>query len=76
MKSHGMLEDANGKRSPKRVWGNRCMWVGIIMAVISGAPFYNPSENVILYILGAGTTMLSITVVEHLNGKDNQSPNP
>jgi len=65
-----MLNDHTGKKSPKRVWGNRFCWVALVMAIVDLLPHFEANETIVLYLLGSGTTLLGITVIEHLKPKE------
>jgi hypothetical protein len=40
------------------------------MAIVDLLPHFEANETIVLYLLGSGTTLLGITVIEHLKPKE------
>lgn len=59
-----LLKDKSGKWSSKRVSGLSCFIVGLGMAIATGFTWYNADTFLILTILGAGSTVLGLGILE------------
>ena len=59
-----IIKDHKDKVSSKRFWGAVCMIVGLSMGIADGFHVYDASENIVLYILSAGTVTIGMGVFE------------